>query len=77
MPIDDEFEEGMHACVRIDVELDVKGDGYKEVLPRAAHVLRALATKVENDLETGHHDVHDSSGRKVGTIYLDHYGEGF
>ncbi|QDY69806.1 hypothetical protein [Qingshengfaniella alkalisoli] len=78
MKWDDDFEEGMHACLQVDIEIVAKGDSNKDVVPNVAATLRDLATKLENGkFDTGHHKVADGSGREIGTIYLDFYNESF
>ena len=72
----DEREDGGLSCIKCDVELDVKGETYREVLRRTAAALRVAADRISSGkLDTGFHDVTDVDGHKVGEIYLDHYGE--
>jgi hypothetical protein len=63
--------------LQCDIELDLSGPSHATVNKWTADVLRKLADRIERDeLETGHHPVKDNVGKPVGTIYLDHYGEG-
>ena len=73
--LDDREEDGV-ACLKCDVELDMKGETYREILRRTTAALRFAADRIASgELDTGFHDVHDADGQKVGEIYLDHYGE--
>ena len=61
--------------LKCDIELDVSGPNYATINKWIADALRRLADQVEKDkLDTGFHDVVDSVGKKIGTIYLDRYG---
>lgn len=61
--------------LKCDIELDVSGPNYATINKWIADALRRLADQIEKDeLDTGFHDVMDSVGKKIGTIYLDHYG---
>lgn len=61
--------------LKCDVELDVSGPNYATINKWIAGTLRKLADQIEKDeLDSGFHDAMDSVGKKVGTIYLDHYG---
>lgn len=60
--------------LKCDVELDVSGLTDETANKLTAEALRKLADQIERDeLDSGFHDVHDSRGRKVGEVYLDHY----
>ena len=59
--------------LQCDVEINVSGLDDAEINKRAAAVLRKAAAMVESgDLETGFIDLRDDSGKKLGTIYMDH-----
>ena len=61
--------------LKCDIELDVSGPNYATINKWIADALRRLADQIEKDeLDTGFHDVMDSVGKKIGEIYLDHYG---
>ncbi len=61
--------------LKCDIELDVSGPNDAMINKWIADALRKLAGQTEKDeLDTGFHDVMDSVGKKIGTIYLDHYG---
>ncbi len=61
--------------LKCDIELDVSGPNDATINKWIADALRRLADQIEKDeLDTGFHDVMDSVGKKIGTIYLDHYG---
>lgn len=61
--------------LKCEIELDVPGPNYATINKWVADALRRVADQVEKDgLATGHHDVVDNVGKKIGTIYLDHYG---
>ena len=61
--------------LRCDIELDVSGPNDATINKWMADALRKLADQIERDeLDSGHHDVGDRVGKKIGTIYLDHYG---
>lgn len=62
--------------ITCDVELNVSGPTDKTVTKWTADSLRKIADKLENDeFKAGEHEVTDSTGRPVGTVYLDFYGE--
>lgn len=62
--------------LKCDVELDFSGPSQAVLNRWTAQILRDLADRIERDeFETGHHPVKDKSGKEVGSIYLDHYGE--
>lgn len=61
--------------LKCDIELDVSGPNGATINKWIADALRRLADQIEKDeLDTGFHDVGDGVGKKIGTIYLDHYG---
>jgi hypothetical protein len=62
--------------LQCDVELEFTGPNTATLNKWAADVLRRLADRIERDeFESGHHDLKDSVGKKVGTIYIDYSGE--
>lgn len=62
--------------LKCDVELDFAGPDEKALSKRAADILRQLAARIENEeFESGHHPVADDTGKPVGTLYVDYYGE--
>jgi len=62
--------------LKCDIELDLSGPNSQTVNAWCAAALRKLADGIERDeFETGHHPVIDESGKTIGSIYLDHYGE--
>jgi hypothetical protein len=72
----DEFDPEMSACLQCDVELDVKGLTYREVLPIIATALRGVADEIEKGrLDTGFHKLRSDDETDVGEVYLDYYGE--
>ena len=72
--MDDEEEVTPH--LQCEIKLEFSGPTGATLNKWAASVLRKLAERIENDqFESGHHDVMDSVGKRVGTIYLDHFGE--
>lgn len=61
--------------LKCDVELDVAGPNDATINKWIADALRRVADQIEKDkLDTGFHDVVDNVGKKIGTVYLDHYG---
>ena len=61
--------------LKCDIELDVLGPNDATINKWTADALRRLADQIEKDeLDSGFRDVMDSVGKKIGTIYLDHYG---
>lgn len=67
------MEDELISNLQCDVEINIAGWDDAEINKRAAAVLRKAAAMVESgDLETGFIDLRDDSGRKVGTIYVDH-----
>lgn len=61
--------------LKCDVELDVSGPNDATINKWIADALRRVADQIEKDkLDTGFHDVVDNVGKKIGTVYLDHYG---
>tara|TARA_R110002110_G_scaffold376568_2_gene586693 strand:+ start:202218 stop:202469 length:252 start_codon:yes stop_codon:yes gene_type:complete len=55
-----------------DVELSLAGPTAATVDKRTADVLRKLADRIEkNEIEDGHHQVEDSTGKPAGTVYVD------
>ena len=63
--------------IKCDVEIDVSGPTDSVVTKWTADILRKIADRLEKDeFEDGHHEVKDNSGRPVGTVYFDFYGEG-
>ncbi|WP_420418335.1 hypothetical protein [Pacificispira sp.] len=68
------FDDGMTPGLQCDIELTVSGPNEATIYKWTAEALRRLADQIERDeLESGHHDVADRVGKKIGTIYLDHY----
>lgn len=73
--MDDDYDEDVTPYLLCHIELDVPGPNYATINKWIAETLRRLADQIEKDeLDTGHHDVPDNVGKKIGTIYLDHYG---
>jgi methylphosphotriester-DNA--protein-cysteine methyltransferase len=73
--VEDDADDGITPCLTCHVELDVSGPNSETVNKWVADALRRLAHQIERDeLETGHHDVPDNVGKKIGEVYLDHYG---
>jgi hypothetical protein len=73
--MEEEYDDGVTPCLKFDVELDLSGPNYATINKWVADALRRLADAVEKDeFETGHHDVKDTVGKTIGTVYLDHYG---
>tara|TARA_R110000787_G_scaffold16622_51_gene51641 strand:+ start:810 stop:1034 length:225 start_codon:yes stop_codon:yes gene_type:complete len=61
--------------LKCDIELDVSGPNDATINRWVAGALRKLADQIEKDeLDSGFNDLKDSVGKKIGTIYLDHYG---
>jgi len=61
--------------LKCDVELDISGPNDATINKWIADALRRVADQIEKDkLDTGFHDVVDNVGKKIGTVYLDHYG---
>ncbi|KKB85801.1 hypothetical protein VW29_05775 [Devosia limi DSM 17137] len=59
--------------LQCDVAINIAGWDDAAINKRTADVLRKAAAMVESgDLETGFIDLRDDTGKKVGTIYLDH-----
>ena len=62
--------------LKCDIELDLSGPNNATINKWVADALRKLADRIEKDeFETGFHPVTDNVGKKIGEIYLDHYGE--
>jgi hypothetical protein len=62
--------------IQCDIELNVSGPSQKTVAHWTAAALRLIADKLErNEFQDGHHEVHDNSGRPIGTVYFD-FSEG-
>jgi len=71
----DDEDDGVTPCLKCDVEIDLSGPNDATINKWVADALRRLADSIEKDeLETGHHDLKDGVGKKIGTVYLDHYG---
>lgn len=61
--------------LKCDVELDLEGPNAATANKWVADALRRVADRIEKDeLESGHHDVKDSVGKTIGTVYVDYYG---
>jgi hypothetical protein len=59
--------------LKCDVELELNGPNERTLNQWAATALRAVAARMENgEYEDGFEDVKDSTGKKVGTIYVDY-----
>jgi len=66
---------GVTAGLQCDIELNLSGPNSATINKWVADALRRLADRIERDeLDTGFHDVPDNVGKKIGEIYLDHYG---
>lgn len=62
--------------LQCDVELEFVGPNEATLNKWAAETLRRLADGIEKgEFDTGNHDVTDSVGKVVGTVYLDYSGE--
>ena len=69
-------DEDITPHLKCDVELDFEGPNDATLNKWAADALRRLADSIEKDeIEDGHHPVKDSTGRQIGTIFIDYYGE--
>ena len=72
----DDFNPGLFACLKCDVELDAKARTYREVLPVIASTLRGVADEIEKGrLDAGFHKLRSGDGTDVGEVYLDFYVE--
>lgn len=61
-------------CMQCDIELDFSGPVDKTLDGWAAAALRKLADRIEKgEFESGHHDVTDNVGKRIGSIYIDYY----
>ena len=59
-----------------DIELEFVGPNDAVLNSWAAATLRKLAERIEKgEFDDGHHSVTDSTGKAVGTIYIDYSGE--
>jgi len=62
--------------LKCDIELDISGPKDATINKWIAGALRRLAEQIEKDeLDSGFPDVLDSVGKKIRTIYLDHYSQ--
>ncbi|WP_240233020.1 hypothetical protein [Devosia lacusdianchii] len=67
------MDDDLISSLKCDVEINISGWDDTEINKRTAAVLRKAAAMVESgDLETGFIDLREDTGRKVGTIYVDH-----
>lgn len=59
--------------LKCDVELELSGPNFTTLNTWAANALRALADRLDRDeFDDGFSDMTDSSGKKIGTIYIDY-----
>lgn len=59
-----------------DIELELSGPNTTTLNKWTAEALRKLADRIERDeFEDGHHDVEDSVGKRIGSIYMSYEGE--
>ena len=71
-----EDDEDVIPHLRCEIELDFVGPSDVVLNNWTAEALRNLADRIENnDFETGNYSVTDNSGKLVGTIDIDYYGE--
>ena len=70
----DDLDDGTTPYLKCDIELELSGPNHATINKWCADALRKLADRIEKDeFETGHHDVADNVGKKIGSIYLDHF----